>query len=71
MGSDDCTEYEKAVRVRSEVSAAPNSSLKVPSSMPETASAMLTTMQTGTPTRFKTFLGARSMSKHRIGFFPW
>ena len=40
MGSDDDTEYEKAVNVSSEVSAAEYSSSNVLSSMPETESAM-------------------------------
>ena len=70
MGSDVCTLYEKAVSVSSEVSAALYSSPYVPSSRPETAIAMDTTMQTGTATRFMMFLGGRSMSTHRIAFFP-
>ena len=50
-GSDDCTEYEKAVIVSSEVSTAPYSSWNEPPLMPETASAMHTTMKTGTVVR--------------------
>ena len=69
MGSDDCTEYEKAVNVSSEVSAALYSSWNEVFLMPETDSAMDTTMKTGSATRVMTLMGGRSMTTHRIGFF--
>ena len=70
MGSDDCTEYEKAVSVSSEVSTALYSSWNELSLMPETESAMDTTMKTGSATRIMMFVGWRSRTTHKIGFLP-